>query len=325
MRVSRRMRLVPWAVFLTLLSTSALAVGTPSGTIVSNVASLRYAQGGASLQITSNPSSFRVDEILNVVVHKSDADNVVVASPDTRRVLRFMVTNTGNGAQKFQLSSTDALAGDQFDPVFVKLVIDTNGNGVYDPGVDQDYASGQNDPLIAPDQSLAIFVICDIPAGRVNNDLGLAALNVQAVIGTGAPGTTIVGKGGGGSDVVIGLSRGIANAQNGYRVTQVQPVLTKSQTVISPSGGSVALPGSIVTYTLRLELKGSGTTINSLIADAIPANGTYVAGSLRLNGTALTDQADADAGRFTGNAIEVSLGSLIAPVTHVVSFQVRLN
>ena len=319
------MSLVPWAVFLTLLSTSALAVGTPSGTTVSNVASLQYVQGGASLQVTSNLASFRVDEILNVVVQKIDATSVVVASPDTRRVLSFTVTNTGNGSQKFQLSSNDALAGDQFDPAFVKLVLDTNGNGVYDPGVDQDYASGGNDPLIAPDRSLTIFVLCDIPAGRVNNDLGLVALNAQAVIGTGAPGTTIVGKGGGGSDVVIGASRGAANAQNGYLVTQVQPVLTKSQAVVNPSGGSVALPGSIVTYTLRLELKGSGTSINSLIADSVPAGSTYVAGSLRLDGAALTDQADIDAGRFTGNAIEVSLGSLLAPAPHVVSFQVRLN
>ena len=53
-------------------STCALAVGTPSGTTVSNVASIQYVQAGASLQVTSNASSFRVDEILNVTVQKSD-------------------------------------------------------------------------------------------------------------------------------------------------------------------------------------------------------------------------------------------------------------
>ncbi len=307
------------------MSASALAAGTPSGTTVSNVATLDYVQAGASLRVDSNASRFRVDEVLNVIVQKRDATNVVVASPDAARVLTFAVTNTGNGSQKFRLSVNAALAGDQFDPAFGKLVIDTNGNGVYDPSVDQDDANGLNDPLIAPDQSVTVFVVSDIPSGRANNDVGLAALTAQAAIGTGPAGTTIAGKGAGGSDVVIGASRGVAVAQNGYLVAQAQPVVTKSQTVANPSGGSVALPGSIVTYTLRLEIKGSGSTVNSLLADTIPANSTYVPGSLRLDGAVLTDQADADAGRFTGSAIEVGLGALVAPVTRVVSFQVRLN
>ena len=309
----------------TLSSAASWAIGTPSGTAISNTAILQYTQSGTSRQVLSNAASFRVDEVVNVVVQKNDTDHVVVSSPDTRRVLTFTITNTGNGPQRFQLSVNAALPGSQFDPAAVRLAIDANANGLYEPGTDIDYLAGQNDPLIAPDRSLTVFVLSDIPAARVNNDVGLVALTVKVGGGTGAPGTVFPGRGAGGSDVVVGASGGLGNAQNGYLVSQLQPVLTKSQTFANASGALIPLPGSLVTYSLRLELKGSGTTVNGLVADTIPANTTYVPGSLKLDGAALTDRGDADAGRWNGNAVEVSLGSLVAPTTHVVSFQVRLN
>jgi hypothetical protein len=53
-----------------------------------------------------------------------------------------------------------------------------------------------------------------------------------------------------------------------------------------------------------------------VFTDAIPANTTYVAGSLRLNTAALSDAADADAGAFSAapapGSISVSLGDLTA-------------
>jgi hypothetical protein len=70
---------------------------------------------------------------------------------------------------------------------------------------------------------------------------------------------------------------------------------------------------------------GTGSADNGLISDPIPVNTTYVAGSLTLNGSPLTDNADADAGRFTGTAIEVSLGTLAAPTTQTVTLQVLIN
>lgn len=303
----------------------AWALGTPSGTAVNNTATLQYAQGGLSREINSNASSFRVDEIANVVVQKTDADRIVVASPDTRRVMTFTITNTGNGSQRFQVSVNAANPNSQFDPAAVRMIVDSNGNGSYEPGVDVPYTAGQNDPVIAPDRSVTMFVVSDIPPARPNNDVGLIVLTVQESVGTGAPGTVFAGRGASGSDLVIGASRGIGVAQNGYVVLQAQPVLTKTQVVVNQGGGSAPLPGSIVTYSLQLDLRGSGSAFNGVVADTVPANTSYVPGSLRLDGVALTDRADGDTGRWTGNGIEVSLGSLVAPVSHVVSFQVRLN
>ena len=112
------------------------------------------------------------------------------------------------------------------------------------------------------------------------------------------------------------------------RSSRRSPTLTKTQTVLDPFGGSSPVPGAVITYTVTMTLAGSGTITGAQIDDAIPANTTYVAESLTLDTaspTSLTDAADADAGRFTGSAIAVTLGSVTAPASHTVTFQVRIN
>jgi hypothetical protein len=294
------------------------AIGTHSGSTISNVASLQFTQGGNQLVTQSNPAQFRVDEVLNVVAQGNDAGNVNVASPDTHRVLAFAVTNTGNGAQTFRL--TAASTGGRFDPSVSKIAFDSNGNHLYDPTVDADYVPGSNDPVLQPDQSITVFVVCDIPSGNANGDVGGVALNATALAGTGAPGTTFTGRGAGGSDLVVGSSRGLALTQEGFVVVRLQVQLVKSQAT-DPQPQS----GSVVTYTLRLDLGGSGSLVAGVITDAIPVHTSYVAGSLKLDGLVLSDQDDGDSGRFTGSNIEVRLGALSAPVTRFVTFQVRLD
>ena len=100
-----------------LVAPGVRAVGTPSGATIANVASLRYTQGGVDLRIESNASRFRVEEVLDVALQGNEAANVAVGSPDTRRVLVFTITNTGNGPQAYRLVPNAGLAGDQFDPV----------------------------------------------------------------------------------------------------------------------------------------------------------------------------------------------------------------
>jgi uncharacterized repeat protein (TIGR01451 family) len=298
----------------------AHGVGTRSGSTIANIASVDFSQGGSHLVVQSNTARFRVDEVLNVVVQGNDAGRVTVASPDTRRVLVFTVTNLGNGPEAFRLAANAAIPGSRFDPTIAKIALDTNGNQRYDPDADVDYVAGSNDPVLQPDQSITVFVIGDIPSGGANGDVGFVALNANAIAGIGAPGTLLAGRGAGGSDIVIGSSRGTAIAQGGFLVTRLSVQLAKSQsTATSPQSGSV------VTYSLALDLAGGGGVVNGVITDPIPQHTSYVPGSLRLDGLALSDQADADTGRFTGSAIEVRLGALSAPASHVVSFQVRLD
>ena len=117
----------------------------------------------------------------------------------------------------------------------------------------------------------------------------------------------------------------VAGALGGYVVSDIATDLIKTQVVSDPWGGSSPVPGATITYTLALSVTGSGSLDNTLITDAVPAGTTYVAGSLRLDGSPLTDVVDLDEGRFTGAGIAVDLGALIAPASRTVVFQVLIE
>jgi uncharacterized repeat protein (TIGR01451 family) len=179
--------------------------------------------------------------------------------------------------------------------------------------------------VLAPDASRVVFVSSDTPVGRATGDTAAVQLTATAVTGSGAPGTTFAGQGTGGVDAVVGATTATANSQGTYGVVQTLTTLSKTQSVQDPFGGNSPVPGAVITYSITLTVAGTGTITGAQIDDTIPANTTYVAGSLRLDSVAQSDAADADAGRFTGTAIAVTLGAVAPPGTHVVDFQVRIN
>jgi len=74
---------------------------------------------------------------------------------------------------------------------------------------------------------------------------------------------------------------------------------------------------------------GSGSATGSAFSDNIPANTTYVPGTLTLNAAALSDGADADAGEYQASPtarVRVALGTLTqAGGSQTVSFAVTIN
>src|SRR3989449_3529222 len=59
-----------------------------------------------------------------------------------------------------------------------------------------------------------------------------------------------------------------------------------------------AVAADVLTYTLAYAASGSGTDSSVTLADTIPAGASYVAGSMRWNGTPLTHAPGDDAGSF---------------------------
>ena len=304
----------------------AFAAGAPANTAISNTAQATFTDPlGQPRTVNSNTATLRVDEVLGAVLVSNDAGNVGVLSPDNDRPLSFTLTNPGNGSEAYALVPNASLGGDQYDPTDVRVFLD-DGDAIFEPGQDTLYAPGVNDPVLAPDQSRVIFISSDTPAGRATGDTAAARLTATAVTGSGAPGTTFAGQGAGGVDAVVGATTATANAQGTYAVAQTLATLTKSQSVSDPFGGSSPVPGAVITYTITMTLAGTGTITGAQIDDPIPANTTYVGSSIVLDATtSLTDAADSDAGRFTGSAIAVTLGSVTAPASHTVTFQVRIN
>jgi uncharacterized repeat protein (TIGR01451 family) len=304
----------------------ANAAGTAAGTTISNTANATYTDPGNNPQtVNSNQVDILVDELLDVTVARADPGTVTVVPGSTNQVLAFTVTNNGNGSEAFRLTSNATLGGDQFDPSTTSIVLDTNGNGVYDAGVDTVYTAGANDPVLAPDASVTVFVLSSIPAVVGDGDRGDVRLTAEAVTGTGAPGTTFAGQGQGGGAAVVGATGADGADQNGYVVQNATVSFVKSAAVVDPFGGSRSVPGSVITYTLVATITGSGTLSNLAVSDPIPGNTTFVPASITLQSASLTDAVGDDAGEIASNTVTVRLGNVAGGQTRTITFRVRIN
>lgn len=326
-RAARRaLKLGACALFAFSFDTAAQAAGTPAGSVVRNTATATYdLPSGGATTISSNEVSLTVDEILGVTVASGDPGDVSVTPGATAQILRYTLTNIGNGSEKFSLLARSNAGGDDFDPSTAEIILDTNGNGAYDAGVDTLYVAGTNDPQLAPDASQTVFVRSTIPAGVTDGQRSRVDLVATAMTGSGAPGTVFTGQGQGGGNAIVGTTGGTAEDDGYYRVSQASISFVKSATVVDPFGASNPAPGAFITYTLAVTVSGSGTIANLRIADTIPAGTSYRPGTITLDGGALTDGVDADAGNFTGSGIAVTLGNVPAGATHNVTFQVKID
>lgn len=308
---------------------SAFAAGTLAGTDIENIAEATYDTPSGPVTIQSNTVVIKVDELLDVTVDWSDPGGVTTAPGATGNVLTYQVTNTGNGSEAFALTANTANGGDDFDPSLTQIVLDTNGNGVYDAGVDTVYVPGTNDPVLAPDQSIRIFVITSTPVGVTDGNRADVSLLAVARTGSGAPGTSFAGAGQGGGNAVVG-STGADASDNGFLAVQAASVtLVKSATILDPFGGSRPVPGAVITYSIAANVSGSGSLANLVITDAIPVGTAYEVNTITQQAGAappapLTDAADADAGNFNGTRIRVSAGTVPAGQTRTVTFKVRI-
>ena len=291
------------------------ALGTIAGTDIDNTAVVSYEVVGTPQTISSNTVTLTVVEVLDVDVTLLSGPVSVVSGASTQELL-FVVTNTGNGSETFPLAINNALSGDDFDPVEstpAAIYFDTDGSGDFSAG-DIAYTPGSNDPVLAADASVDVLLVNDIPAALADGAIGLSELSAAALTGTGAPGDRFPGDGDGGIDAVVGTS-GAADAISGqYVLSDIQLAVVKSATVLDPFGGTDPVPGAAITYRIVVTPTGSQTATNTVIADPIPANTSYVPESITLNGGALTDAADADVGAYTATPtpeVSVSLGDLI--------------
>jgi len=307
----------------------ARAVGVPAGTNINNTAQVTYTVGSVSATATSNTSTVTVAEILDVVVTLQTPSVPVIAGA-TQQELLYRVTNTGNGPETFRLQMTSVISGDEFDPVAAapSIYFDTDASGDLSPG-DTPYVAGSNDPVLNADAFVTILVVNDIPAGVTDGNRGFSRLLADARTGTGSPGTAYAGQGANGTDAVVGTTGADGEVTGEYLVAGIALNAVKSQTVADQFGGTRPVPGARINYTIVVSATGSGSALAAVFTDDIPANTSYVPGTLRLNSAVLSDAVDVDAGDFstTPNAhVSVQLGSLTqASGSQTIQFAVTIN
>lgn len=342
--------------------------GTAAGTVVSNTAQASYTVNGTAQTAASNTASFVVDRKVNLTVITNQSGNTQVNLGQTGAVTTFRVTNNTNGIQDFLLAATQVVpAGiltgtNNFALSNLKIYVDSNGNGVYDPGVD---TLSYIDEL-APDTSATVFVVGDVP-GQQNADRAFVGLDVTVAAGgaTGTAGAALVATGDatpdqtGNVDVVFADddndgALGYDTARNGqgwaYAAYQVgvhavSLSVVKSSTVISDGVSTInpkALPGAVVQYCLTV----SNATLltpasNVTLTDVVPANTNYVAGSITvggigtggvclLNGVPIADDGSTT-GLYTGSynattkTVSATIPTLLGGTSLAASFRVTVK
>lgn len=283
---------------------------TTAGTVVTNQATASYTVNGTTQTASSNVATFLVDLKVVFTTTTAQTANTQVNLGQTGAVATFTVTNKTNGTQDFLLDpdqqnlSLGILPGtDNFDMLNMHAYVDKNGNGVYDPGVD---TATYIDEL-APDQSATVFLVADVP-NTPGANLAFVSMHVTAAAGgtAGTQGAALVptdlavlntdNK----VDVVFadddsdGLyagdiarnGQGRAYAAFEVGVRNVALSVLKTSRVISDGVNTLnpkALPGAVVEYCLTVNNATLTTpATNVTLTDVIPANTTYVPGSISI-------------------------------------------
>ncbi|MFL0356917.1 hypothetical protein ACI5KX_10610 [Erythrobacter sp. GH1-10] len=309
---------------LGLGATPALAGGVIAGTLIENTATATYDDGDGPKSVDSNTVTVRVDELLDVTTTSLDAGPIGASPGET--VLTFEITNTGNGPEAFELTASPAVAGNDFDTVIESIAIDTNGNGTYDPGVDIILAGPEVTPILAADETVTVFVVVIVPGTATDGEQSEIELTAAAATGSGSPGDLFAGAGVDGADAIVGTTTASATTIGAITVGITTVDLTKSAAIVDPFGGDSAVPGSIVTFTIVADVRGSGSVSDLVVTDVIPDGTTYASGTLALDTASLTDAADADAGTASqASGISVDLGNVAGGTNHTVTFNVTID
>ena len=279
---------------------------------------------GQAVRAASNAATLRLDEVLDIGL-ATTASSLRLPVGGTGAV-PFTLVNRGNGQEAFALAATLA----DIDGTTGGFALDVDGNGVFDPAVDR-LLGGTGDvatDLLPPGGTVALLLLVSPTRVGTQAHVTIAA---HARTGSGRPGTLFAGRGDGGGDALVGATTAAASIDVGI-AADAGPVtgdpvatLTKSQSVLAPDGSAQPKSGAVITYTLAATFSGADPAPGAAVSDPIPDRTRYVPGSLMLDGEPLSDAADDDAGSVDAGGVRVVLGSVRAPSTHTVRFQVTIK
>lgn len=134
-RIFKPLALAAAAVVMLAGAATAMAAGTPSGTSITNTATVNFAVGGVTqTPVVATSPSFLVDtKVSMTVVPAGGAGSVVnVISGAVKQVIPYQVTNTGNLVNDFLLATANLASGTSFgSPTSYTDNFDSSSCGVF--------------------------------------------------------------------------------------------------------------------------------------------------------------------------------------------------
>jgi len=288
---------------------------------------------------------------LNLVETNTAAANTapgLTTTGTSNAVAVFKLTNTGNNPQGYTFGVTQPSGGtlfhtDTFDMTNTRAVVSgaacstaTTTTPTYNSGTD----TATSVSSLNADSCVYVIVLGDTPNALANGAAAIVRLTATTVAAT-----TLAAISQTGTADTSGVDIVFADSATGVHVAQVArdgkafdddeyfvvaPALTvtKTSVVISDPFNLLvnpkAIPGATMEYTITVANSASGAQATGVvIADVLPANTTFVPGSITLNAAAVSD-----ATGFTGGAtptISVNAGALNASATATLKFRVTIN
>ena len=183
-----------------------------------------------------------------------------------------------------------------------ELYLDEDGSGTLNAGdilvAGPDYHLTYSTASIAQGACIKLLAVVTVPAGESDG-----TIDTTTVTATSTNDPTV-------SD----------EAKLYTHVTAPNVTVEKS---VTPTGSQP--PGTLLTYRIDYENLGSGAATAVTITDTIPANTTYQAETVVLNGIPKTDGSGDDEVTVTGGIIEVVVGSLGPTGSGYIEFQVEID
>lgn len=337
------------------VASPALAGGTAAGTAITNSVTVNYQVGGVNQTATGDTDTFAVDRKVNLTVAEVGTTTTSVAPGASAQVTTFTVTNTSNTTLDFALAVAQQTGGagahsntDSFDVTGVKIYVDTNSNGSYDAGVDQQVTYLDE---LAADASKTVFVVASVPLGLATGDVAAVTLTATGREG-GASGSegaalsetntgavnevdpmvvdTVFADTAGATDAA---GDGAHSAKDDFTVAAAALTITKTSKVVEdPINGTTnpkAIPGATIEYCIIVaNASGSATASNVAISDPLPTTVTYDGGGVFIDGTVTSGSCNLDgtnSGSHASGTVSGTLSSVAAGETKTLLFRATIN
>ncbi|QNK73192.1 OmpA family protein [Variovorax sp. PAMC28562] len=314
-----------------LLIGSALvqAAPAPGGAVIRNVATGTYVPTGFA-QTETISSNAVIATVLSVEALTLTQDQSVTRPPAAVVTLSHLLTNTGNVASSYALNLSNDGVGctpDTLDLSSLRIVRDSNNNGVVDSSDPVIALNSTGALLLQPGQTVALLVQGTVPTVGVGN--ACLALVVT---------TTLQRLSAVNHDVVtVGNVAVISITKSAAYPGLVIPGTTRIDFAVSGAniGSQDAQPSSVAAPTNTPVLVNGAPTALVLVRDLVPAGTQYIVGSLqsaaanstklyRLSGDAPFSYRTAE----DASAIEVAIGiatPVVRNASFVMQFGVKVN
>ncbi|MBX2882659.1 MAG: DUF11 domain-containing protein [Granulosicoccus sp.] len=275
----------------TVLAGAALVFGTTvygatkAGAPIKNVATVTYEDAAGNVYTAySNEAVVTVAQIYSATL---GVDINLSAAPGQTVYLPYVLTNTGNGPDTFDLTAVDGITGsDSIDADAITIYHDTNGNGepsAGEPAISSITIDG-SDPVA---NSVNLVVAVEVPTSATDlQTLGIT-LTARAQEGTGV---AVVGS-------VTDLTAG--GGLDTFDDTNESLITVTGDAVLVVTKSSVHdTANNRITYTVTVKNNGNRPAENVVIWDGLPAGTTYfsssVSGLLTSNGDIVDTSATLD-------------------------------